>query len=296
MKNLIKNFLFALFLVNILLSCGSNEKEEEKLIDEEILDPNSSLNTNFDGKIFSIPSPVQTSMLIKDAKLPFTESLLNLTTNVDSYTTESKRALNLGIYGTDLGYTTLYNQNSMSLKYLKCVEKLTNALGLQGAFDDKFMKRFEKNSTNQDSMVRIVADAFTKADNYLKNNERKNVSVLILTGGWIESLYFSCELNRIKSDPKIVERIGEQQQTLNTIIEILELYNKNGINDEILSSLESLKLSFDKVVIEYEYVSPTTDAKNKITTLKHKSRIKMDTNVLNMITDKIGKIRSSIVE
>jgi hypothetical protein len=272
------------------------KRKKEKEIDEEILDPNSSLNTNFDGKIFSIPSPVQTSMLIKEANLPFTEGLLNLTEKVDSYTTESKKALNLGVFGTDLGYTTMYNQNALSLKYLKSVEKLTNSLGLQGAFDKKFMDRFEKNNTNQDSMVRIVSDAFSKADNFLKNNDRKNVSVLILTGGWIESLYFACELNRTTPNKKIVERIGDQKQTLTTIIEILKLYNKNGINNDILSSLESLKLSFDKVVIEYEYVSPTTDAKNKITTLKHKSRIKMDTNVLNMITDKIGKIRSSIVE
>jgi hypothetical protein len=296
MKILIKKIFVALFFANILASCGSGEKDKEKEIDEEILDPNSSLNTNFDGKIFSIPSPVQTSMLIKDANLPYTESLLNDTEKVSSYTTESKRALNLGIYGTDLGYTTLYSQHATSLKYLKSVEKLTNSLGLKGAFDKRFMDRFEKNNTNQDSMVRIVADAFSKADNFLKNNDRKNVSVLILTGGWIESLYFACELNRSKSNQKIIERIGEQQQTLSTIIEILELYNKNGINDDILSSLEGLKLSFDKVTIEYEYVTPKTDAANKITTLQHKTKVKMDSNVLNMITDKISTIRASIIE
>ncbi len=295
MKNVMKNFLLALFLASIVVACDSAEKEEEKSIDEEVLDPNSSLNTNFDGKIFSIPSPVQTSMLIKDAKLPYTESLLNSTDNVNSYTTETKRALNLGIYGTDLGYVTLYNQSSQSLKYLKVVEKLTNDLGLEGAFDKNFMERFDKNNTNQDSMVRIVADAFSKADNYLKNNDRKNTSVLILTGGWIESLYFSCELNNLSSNKLITDRIGEQQQTLNTIIEILDLYNKNGVNDEILSSLEDLKLSFDKIVIEYEYVTPKTDATKKLTTLKHKTKVKMDTNVLNMITSKINDLRSEII-
>ncbi len=297
MKNLYKLFFISVLASGILLSCNSGEKtEEENMIDEEVLDPNSSLNTNFDGKIFSIPSPVQTSMLIKDAKLPYTENLLNPTDNLDLYTTESKRALNLGIYGTDLGYVTLYNQNATSLKYLKAVEKLTTELKLESAFDKDFMTRFEKNNTNQDSMVKIVSDAFRKADNFLKNNDRKNTSVLILTGGWVESLYLACELNRNFSNQQITNRIGEQQETLNTIIEILDLYNKNGVNDEILSSLEDLKLSFDKITIEYDYVAPKTDAAKKLTTLQHKTKVKMDSNVLGMITMKINTLRDKITQ
>ncbi|MCE3295076.1 MAG: hypothetical protein K0R65_790 [Crocinitomicaceae bacterium] len=295
MKILYKLFFISILASCILVSCNEGEKaDEENMIDEEVLDPNSSLNTNFDGKIFSIPSPVQTSMLIKEAKLPYTENLLNSTENIGLYTTESKRALNLGVYGTDLGYVTLYNQNATSLKYLKAVEKLTSELKLESAFDKDFMTRFEKNNTNQDSMVKIVSDAFRKADNFLKNNDRKNTSVLILTGGWIESLYLACELNRNFSNMQITNRIGEQQETLNTIIEILDLYNKNGVNDEILSSLEDLKLSFDKITIEYDYVAPKTDASKKLTTLQHKTKVKMDSNVLNMITMKINTLRDKI--
>lgn len=296
MKHALNYFLLLSFFSTALISCEPKKVEEEKSIDEEVLDPNSSLNTNFDGKIFSIPSPIQTSILIKDANLPFMESLMNSVDNVNLYTSETQRALNLGIYGTDLGYVTLYDQSAWSLKYLKVVEKTTSDLGLEGAFDKNFMDRFERNNTNQDSMIRIMSDAFRKADNFLKNNDRKNTSVLILTGGWIESLYFACELNRSKSDQKIINRIGEQQQTLTTIIDILDLYNKNGVNDEILEDLEDLKLTFNMVRIEYDYVAPETDEEKKLTTLQHETRVKMDSNVLNMITMKINNLRSKIVE
>ena len=54
----------------ILFSCGNGgENQDKEKIDEEIIDPNQSLNTNFDGKIFSIPSPVQTALLIKQANV-----------------------------------------------------------------------------------------------------------------------------------------------------------------------------------------------------------------------------------
>lgn len=294
----IQHYLSLILILSLVFmpSCNSKSTDTDESIDEEILDPKSSLNTNFDGKIFSIPSPVQTSMLIKDAKLPYTEVLLNSTENVSNYTDEVKKALNLGVYGTDMGYTTIYNQHSTSLKYLNCIEKITADLDLEGAFDKTFMERFEKNNTNQDSIVKIVSDAFQKADNFLKNNDRKNTSILILTGGWIESLYLACELNNISNNKKLVDRIGEQQQTLTTIIEILELYNKNGINDEILNLLEDLKLSFNLVKIEYDYVPPSVDEKKKITTLNHGTEVILDSNVLNMITMKINKIRASIVD
>lgn len=283
-------------LVVPISSCGDTKSDDKKKIDKEILDPNSSLNTNFDGKIFSIPSPVQTALLIKETNLSFELELLNPMDNASKYSTEYKRALNLGIYGTDLGYASLYQQKNVSLKYLSVVEKLTSDLGLEGAFDKKFISRFESNSNNQDSMMVIVADAFRKSDNYLKNSNRKSTSALILTGGWIESLYFACELNKQKRSDKIVERIGEQQQTLYTIIEILKEYNKGGSNDDLISDLNDLKFYFDKVSIDYQYVAPKTDAKNKTTTLQHNIVVKINTDILNQITMKVKDIRENIIQ
>jgi hypothetical protein len=279
----------------ILSRCGDSGEKEKEVIDQEVIDPNSSLNTNFDGKIFSIPSPVQTALLLKEINLPFNQDLLNPIENASGYTTEYKQALNLGIYGTDLGYASLYEQKAISLKYLSVIEKLTSQLGLEGAFDKTFMSRFEKNSDNQDSLMVIVSDAFRKADNFLKSSNRKTTSALILTGGWIESLHFACELNKSKSNKKVVERIGEQQQTLYTIIEILEEYNKAGSNDELIRDMKDLRIYFDKVAIDYQFVQPKTDAKTKTTTLQHNITYKIDTDILNQITLKVQSIREKII-
>lgn len=281
----------------ILYSCGGgNNTTDSQKIDKEIIDPNQSLNTHFDGKIFSIPSPVQTALLIKQVNLPFDQSLLNPTENAKKYLTEQKQALNLGIFGTDLGYSALYKQKSVSLKYLSIVEKLTSQLGLEGAFDKTFMTKFEKYSDDQDSIMLMVSDAFRKADNFLKSSNRKSASALILTGGWIESLHFACALNNQKPNAKITERIGEQQQTLNTIIEILEEYNKVGNNDELIKDMKDLKVQFDKVVVDYQFVEPKTDAKNKTTTLQHKITYNINADILNQITAKVQKIRNNIIQ
>lgn len=295
MKRLCSSIFFLSLSLIVLQSCTSSEEKKPE-IDKEIIDPNSSLNTKFDNKIFSIPSPMQMAMLLEESKSTFNQVLLNDLEKVDSYTSEYNQALNLGVYGTDLGYVSIYKQNSIALNYLSTIEKLTTKLGLDGAFDKNFMSRFEKNATNKDSMMVIVSDAFKKSDAFLKSNDRKTVSALILVGGWVESMYLACNINKITPNQKIVERIAEQTQTLKTIIELLTDYNKKGEFDKLISGMKDLKFYFDQITITYDSIEPVTDAKNKITTLKTKAKVSIDSNTLNFIYQKVETLRNSITE
>lgn len=279
----------------MIVSCGG-DGENGETIDQEVFDPNSSLNTVFDGKIFSIPSPVQTAYLIKALDLPFDASLMHDDQSVGNYVTDYKQALNLGIYGTDLGYSTLYDQKSTTIKYLRSVEKLTSELGLDAAFDTSFLKRFEENNGNEDSMILLMSDAFRKSDNFLKHANRKSTAALILTGGWVESIYFACRLNEKKSSPDIQRRIGEQKQSLNSIIDLLTEYNKGGSNDGLIEMFKDLKASFDKIEMNYEYAAPETDADKKLTTFHHSLEIGIDDVILKEILTKIEAIRSNITK
>ncbi len=295
MNKLLTTFTLSTGIVLMISSCGT-EEEKKPEISKEVTDPNSSLNAKFDDKIFSIPSPMQMALLLEESKSAYNEFLLNDLEKVDDYTSEYKKALNLGIYGTDLGYVSIYKQNNAALKYLSTIEKLTSKLGLEGAFDKDFMSRFEKNSTNKDSMMVIVSDAFKKSDNFLKSNNRKSVSALILVGGWIESMYLACNINKQHANQKILDRIAEQSETLNTIVALLEDYNKKGEWDELIKDMKDLKFYFDQISIKYEYLPPVTNVKTKTTTLRHKTVVTIDTNVLNFINQKIEAIRAKVTE
>lgn len=289
-----------LLVVASLFSCEDNSApvadEGKKKINQEFNDPNRSFNTTFDGKLFSIPSPIQTALLIKNANMTFNQDLLNPTDKVSSYTSEVKKAINLGIYGADLGYTTLYNQNSQALNYLNAVESLSNDLGIAGAFDKTFLERFEGNSNNQDSMLVILTDAFRKGDNFLKQNQRKNVSALILAGGWIESMHFATKLYSTSKNEEVLGRIGEQKQSLSTLIEILEKYNEANANDEVLTHLTDLSASFEKVNIEYTYAEPTTDVEKRVTTFNNQTNVVITDQVLQEILTKTVALRTTVSE
>ena len=292
----LKLLLGSLAISTMLVSCKDSSDDTENVIDEAIIDENSAFNTVFDGKIFSIPSPVQTAYLIKQLNLPFDEQLLNKNSNVDAYIKEYHQALNLGIYGTDVGYSSMYEQKDVTMNYLSSVEKLTSELGLDIAFDNEFLKRFENNNNNKDSMLVIMSDAYRKSDNFLKQSNRKSTSALILTGGWIESIYFASKLNKKKRNKDVEKRIGEQKQSLNSIIDILTEYNDNNQNDALIAEMKDLKVSFDKIKLNYGYIAPDTNKDKKETTFNHTLEIEIDEKILSEIETKIEAIRSNIIK
>ncbi|MGM0478063.1 MAG: hypothetical protein ACQERC_02485 [Bacteroidota bacterium] len=301
-----KNLLVIGSLASCLIfsACGDSEsadgkdkgKKGKKQVDKTLLDPDRSFNTTFDGKLFSVPSPVQTALLIKSLEIPFDATLLNDKENAGNYSKENAKAINLGVYGADLGYVTLYDQNAKAISYLSTVESLANDLGISGAFDKSFLERFDANSDNEDSMLVILSDAFRKGDNFLKENERKNTSALILTGGWLESMHLATKLYQDSDENKILQRIGQQKQSLETIIELMEKYNKDGRNDDYIAQFSSLNDLFKQIKVSYEYVEPTTDEDKKLTTIKNKMNIDLSEELVAEIIEKVASIRTNIVE
>ena len=127
----------------------------------------------------------------------YDKGILNVSKNANTYTNDFMRSLNLGIYGADLGYVSMYNQTQDAIGYLAAVKQLADKLGVYAAFDTGTMKRIESNIANKDSMLVLVGIAYRASDAYLKTNKRTEISSLILTGGWIESMNFSITASRV---------------------------------------------------------------------------------------------------
>lgn len=281
-----------------IASCGDSDTTGDPIttVDPNVLDTGANMVANINGKIFSIPSPFQTADLIKKSGAPYNGDLLNPSGNAVNYSTKFSKALNLGVFGADLGYATMYDNNNEALSYLTSVEQLSKELDMGGAFSESIMNRFSENMGNQDSMLVIVSDAYQAGDEYLKNNERDQEAGLILTGGWIEALYFATSTLEQKKDQNIINRIGEQKTTLDNLIEMLEQYNNEESYANLIQELQDLYYEFDNVSYSYTYVKPETDEANQLTTIKCKSEVKISDENLKAIAEKIKDIRTKIIE
>lgn len=296
-----KYFLFGISISGAALMSGCGEGENNEVsnevekIDKKIVDTTGNVGPiTIGGQIFSIPSPVQTAFLIKDENASFSSEYLNSPSNVNNYSSPFLKALNMGVYGADLGYLTIYDKNDDAMKYLKAVRDLSKDLGLDGAFDDKLAERFSNNIGNKDSMLVFVSEAYTNSDKYLKENDKDEVAAIVLAGGWLESLHIACQAALETKSRKIIERIGEQKRSLESIIAMLNQFSTNQDYDDLVTELEDLYTIYNGITFNYEFVAPVTDEGNKVTTIKSKNIVNIDDAQLEAIIQKISAIRDEI--
>ena len=289
-----KHFLVLAVSACFLGSCKEGKDEEDKDDLIETPDTVKSAVLNVGGELFSVPSPIQTALLIQKSGVSYDKSILSTSNKVNTYSTDFARALNLGIYGADLGYVSLYNQTQDALGYLASIKQLTDKLGISAAFDGPTMDRIKNNITNKDSMMVLVGIAYRGSDAYLKENQRTDISSLILTGGWIESMHFSLTAYKAKSTDAIRFRIAEQKQALTSILKILGGYSTPEVV-QLTAMLSDLSKVYDGIQFKYNFVEPVTDTTKKITYINSTTEVVVSDDQLKQIGDKLKQIRDKIV-
>lgn len=298
-----KSFKFnaiSLLLISalVLSSCGNDGNEEEN-IDKPVEDTSSTTGSliKIDNHLFSIPSPYQVAILIKKMNFDYNKNYLNPYNRSHSYISSFKKAVNLGVYGANLGYLTMYEQSSESVQYFSVIKILMQEMNIESTFNKDLFKRIETNIGNKDSMLHLVSHSYRDVDQYLKENNRNDDGVLILTGGWIESLYLMTQLANEKKDVELFTRIGEQKYPLDNLIKILSpYYNESAEYAELIDGLIDLAYEFDGVDINYTFIAPTVEVDKKTTTINSKSELVMNDQQLKTITDKVTAIRNKLVE
>ena len=85
--------------VLVLASCNGDKPKEDENNNDSIVDTDTSKTAvlNVGGELFSVPSPIQTAMLIQKSGVVYDKSILNLSKNASTYSKDYERALNLGI-------------------------------------------------------------------------------------------------------------------------------------------------------------------------------------------------------
>lgn len=281
----------------ILSGCGSRSNKEQKSeLKEEIQPDTLSMLVKFENSLFPLPSPYQAATLIKKKSIPFDENIVCPVDNYKNFNTTFKKALNLGIYGTDLSYLNIYDRTPESISYLSVIKNLSDQLGISSSFDQSFFSSIEKNINNKDSILVLLSKTYRSTDSYLRVNDRKNIGSLILAGGWVESLYILTRISKVTTDREIINRIGEQKHPLDNLIEILTpYYYKSQEFSTLIDSLIDLAYEFDGVIYSYSYKDPKIDVGKKIIYINSESRVVMSEYHLETVSKKIEAIRNLII-
>ena len=301
-----KNLIYSMFILAGMQfiagcsGCNQNQSSDElEMPDSLANDAPLQLSEELIGDVVqNISSPVEMAALIKSTGVEFSQKILNNPDKVTDYNTSFKRALNLGVYSADLGYINMFDKNTLVINYLLAVKNMAEGIKVGQFFDFSALKRLAQNSTNLDSLMEISVSSMNKMDSYLREQNRSNVSTLIITGAWIEGLYIAGNVIEETGNQELTDRILEQKDIVDILLIILDNFKKDENFAKLAERMAILKDKYKDVKITTEVGEPKSMEKDGMLIIVQDeiSHIDASPETLQNIINEIKEIRKTLIE
>jgi hypothetical protein len=289
-------FVFALVLVG-LTDCSKKTPAKEAEAGISVEQDSTSIKVLYKNTYFFLPSPYISGLIIKSNHLVYKDGLLNLPSNAGKYTTNLERALNLGVYCTDIGYLTLFERIQNSSTYFTAIKRLSEGLELKDFINLDFMDQVQKNIGSSDSVIFLLSKALQHCDGYLKDNERGDIAVMILAGSWIESLDIIGSYYGTSKNQEISSYIANQKSSLENLIKLMApYYELTPENTEITDKFVDLAYEFDVLDFTFKSAKAETHVSEKLTLIKSTSEVTSTDDQIEKIHQKVHLIKQFIIQ
>lgn len=288
---------FLFILAASLAACGGPEPAGQDTLstdDAEDLSVQEARLKKTKAIFYSIPSPMETATLLKKAGAEYEAGLLNDVEKVNTYTSASEQALNLGVYGADLSYSSVYDHTQESIFYTSCARNLADKLGVLSAFNDTIMDRLERNKGERDSLLTIISSIYWNVDAYLKENGRDNIAALMMAGGWVEGLYLATQVTVDNDTPELRQRIAEQKHSLDDLLALMATYQDAG-EGQLAATMDDLR-SLAELYRDVELGGGgTVSQQDGVTVLGGGGQATLSDEQLAAIRERVATIRNNYV-
>lgn len=276
-------------------SCSSPKQQENQ--EDEFEQAEDQLQEQLEGMLDNIPPPSEIPYLIQSTGAEFDKGILNDISRVDQYQTEDdKSAMNLGVYATDIGYLSSYDQSQDAITYFSSTKSLADQIGVSSTIDDSRVEEFENSLGSRDELGDILDGAIGDTQGYLEESGRERTAALVATGTFAEGLHIISSL--IGQFPKVeagadanssfaalaiplVTLMLDQAKPMSDLNALLKSMGGDPTIDELVSLTSDL-------VMEYENlnISETFEQNDAMSFLEE--------GALDGLIGKIGELRSYI--
>lgn len=197
-------------------------------------------------------SPVEMAAMIKNNHIEFSKEYLVKTSIADSYETNIKKALGLGVLSADLGYLNIYQKTGQMVDYLVAINNIAGDLRVAQFFDFQTLKSLVTNGDNMDSLLFMTVSSFHQIDAYFTQSNRSHLTVLSVVGVWTESLYLLTQVAKDNEYKDFTDKIGSQKELLTQLMEIVKVYKGHPQFDYIIQNLKEIQKAFEPVSISIQ--------------------------------------------
>jgi hypothetical protein len=242
MKKTIATLIFIMLAVSITImpSCKNNSAERAKKKVE--LDQVKEIEGKIETNVYPLPTSAEVIKMLSDLEVGYIMGISNPVNNAKKYFTGPSRALNMGIYGADLSYATIYNVEQEVINYLNAIRTLANELNMSQLYNEELYDRIKKNFDNRDELVKILKEAFNNTYSYLSDNQQQPLALLVVGGAWVEGMYLTTHVSEAAYQVSGISRVLlDQKQSFDLYMEITEPYSNDPAISDFLKQLEPIR-------------------------------------------------------
>jgi hypothetical protein len=294
--------ILLLILSVCLAACGGNNSGNSVDINS-LLNENNGDNIEISAEsmnaiIESIPSPIEISMIIKQSGTSFNEELLNPQENSDLYITDQSKAMGIGLYTGDLGYINIYEKSFLTVNYLNSIKRLADDINIGQFFDIETIRRLASNNDKMDSLIYLSTVNFNKMDSFLRSQKRNNMSILMVTGTWIEGLYIATQNFKVGRSEDTKDWIGHQKVIIDQLMLGIAAFKSDPYFQAFADDMNKLKQYYDGITITYEYHEPeSVEVDGRLVIVdKSVSKVNITPEQVDQICDLVEQMRNRLVK
>jgi uncharacterized membrane-anchored protein YhcB (DUF1043 family) len=256
MKKIIEGVLLPILIISFacLASCKDKSKaKQQKKVEMVQVD---TVEKKIKANVYPLPTSAEVIKTLTQLEVGYMKNISNPVENSKKYISSTTRAINLGAYGADLSYATLYNIQQEVINYLNAIRSLTNELNMSKLYNEELYNKIKQNFDNRDELVKILTSSFNDTYSYLSDNDQQPLALLVVGGAWVEGMFLTTRVSAAAYNVPLISRILlDQKKSFELFLQITKPY----ANDPSVSDFIKL---LDPVKKVYEGLSTSLTEKN----------------------------------
>ncbi len=245
MKKTITKILVAVMILAVAGAYSCKNRGETRKIKEMSAIEKQGLEKEIEENVYPLPTSAEVLKKLADLDLGFILGATNPPANSRNYIESYNRSVNLGIYGADLSYTTLYNMQQDVVDYLKVMSELAYDQNLSKIYDESLYTKIKDNIDNRDTLVTILTDAFDHTYSYMVDADQANLALLMVGGAWIEGMYLTMAVSESGAHLSGFESVLiDQKKSFELFDEIARPHADDELVSKILTAMQPIRAMY----------------------------------------------------
>jgi hypothetical protein len=245
MKFILKSFLLIIAIVAIS-ACRQGAQKSSDLSTDQPIDK-KQIEVDLKEIAYPLPEPFEVHSMLEDIGASYLGNVLNPVSNIDKYFTQRSKAINAGVYASDLGYAGTYDKKEDIKAYSLALKSLFDDLGVPVEYAKLQQDETRKNLSDKDSLVTEVTNIFYDTYIFLYKESTPSLAGLMAAGAYAEGLYIATHISDDTfNNTEIVKIIHDQGQSLGNLIELLRNFEEDERAVSIMEAFVKLKGLYDE--------------------------------------------------